>query len=385
MNNSKSVILLGLLAALLLIFLCIFFNAERYYKELGLGVSSSNKLISEATLEGDDKAQENIKPLLNSDNSEDDGIVETEEKDKVAAITVEKKEETSSFNYYVENNKTFISGKIPLLDNGDVFKKFISDCSKNKLCENNVTFLDNGETLSWKDFASSVVTIFMEENISNPKLSIDKKDIKLEGEFLEQRGKDQLLTSINNHKGAYIISDMTTVKEVLKVKPKKVESQKEDIEKADIQKENIQKEEQEKKTTTTKEPLTEKEKSPEKSLKLEQEKISTLLKNSKINFKRNSGKIRKEGRKVLDKVSKMLLGKDNILIEIEGHTDAGGKEKINLWISQKRADGVKKYLIKKGIKADIITAKGFGEKKLLLPKTPYNPSNRRVEIHLKRK
>jgi Outer membrane protein and related peptidoglycan-associated (lipo)proteins len=74
---------------------------------------------------------------------------------------------------------------------------------------------------------------------------------------------------------------------------------------------------------------------------LEQEKISTLLKNSKINFKRNSGKIRKEGRKVLDKVSKMLLGKDNILIEIEGHTDAGGKEKINLWISQKRADGVK--------------------------------------------
>ena len=118
---------------------------------------------------------------------------------------------------------------------------------------------------------------------------------------------------------------------------------------------------------------------------MEQEKISTLLKNSKINFKRNSGKIRKEGRKVLDKVSKMLLGKDNILIEIEGHTDAGGKEKINLWISQKRADGVKKYLIKKGIKADIITAKGFGEKKLLLPKTPYNPSNRRVEIHLKRK
>ncbi len=384
MNSSKSVILLGLLAALLLIFLCIFFNAEKYYKELGLGTSSKNELISESTtLERNNEAQERV-DSLSSDNSEDDKIVETEEKDKVAAITVEKKEETSSFNYYVEGNKTFISGEIPLLDNGDTFKELITDCSKDKLCENNVTFLDNGETLSWKDFVSSALTIFREENISNPKLSIDKKDIKLEGEFTEQRGKDQLLTLINNHKDAYIISDMTRVKEVLKVKPKKVESQKEDREKEDVKKGNIEQVEKEKKSIEKK-PLREKENSPEKSLELEQEKISTLLKNSKINFKRNSGKIRKEGKKVLDEVAKTLLGKENILIEIQGHTDAGGKEKINLWISQKRADSVKKYLIKKGIKADIITAKGFGEKKLLLPKTPYDPSNRRVEIHLKRK
>ena len=356
MNNSKSVMLFGLLAALLVIFLCIFFNAERYYKELGLGTSSKNELISEATLESD---------------NEDDTIVATEEKDKVAAMTMEKKEETSTFNYYVENNKTFISGNLPLLDNGDVFKEFISNCSKDKLCENNVTFLDNGETLSWKNLVSSTLTIFTKEKIVNPKLFIDKKDIKLEGEFIEQVGKDQLLTLIDNHKGEYTISDMTTVKKVLKVEPKK---------------EDIKKEEQKKKPIE-KEPSIKKEKvkSSEKSLELEQEKISTLLKNNKINFKRNSGKIRKEGRKVLDKVVKLLKGKENILIDVEGYTDAGGKEKVNLWISQKRADGVKQYLIKKGIKANVITAKGFGESKFLLPKAPYNPSNRRVEIHLKRK
>jgi outer membrane protein OmpA-like peptidoglycan-associated protein len=365
--NSKSVILLGLLASLLLIFLCVFFNAERYYEELGLGTNSKNELASEAPLTDEvNESQELIKALSPSD----DVIVETKDEDKVEAISVEKKEETSSFNYYVENNKTFISGNVPLLDNGDSFKEFIANCSKDKSCENSVTFLDNDESLSWKDFVSSALTIFTKEKIANPKLSIDKKEIKIEGEFSEQSGKDKLLTLVDKHKGMYIISDMTTVKKELKVEPKQVESKKD-----------------EEKKTTEKEPSTEevKVKTPAKNLELEQEQISSLLKNNKITFKRNSGKIRKEGKKVLDEIAKLLKGKENILIDVEGYTDAGGKEKINLWISQARADGVKKYLIKKGIKADSITAKGFGEKKLLLPKAPYDPSNRRVEIHLKRK
>jgi outer membrane protein OmpA-like peptidoglycan-associated protein len=366
--NSRNVILFGLVASLLLIFSCIFFNAERYYKELGLDTNSKNELASEAPLTEENESQELISALSNSN----DTIVETKEEDKVEAISIssEKKEETSSFNYYVENNKTFMSGEIPLLDNGDVFKKIIADCSKSKACENKVTFLDNGETLSWKDLASSTLTIFTNEKVLNPKLIIDKKDIRMEGEFPEENGKEQLSDVVDKYKGIYIITDMTSVKKVIELKPKKEENN------------ETTKEEPNKKETLTKEST---DKTPLKDLELEQEKISTLLKNNKITFKRNSGKIRAEGKKVLDEVAKLLKGKENILIDVEGYTDAGGKEKINLWISQARADGVKKYLIKKGINADSITAKGYGESKFLLPKAPYDPSNRRVEIHLKRK
>jgi hypothetical protein len=203
--SSKSVILLGLLASLLLIFFCVFFNAERYYKELGLSTENKEALSSELSSNENSEASQ----LLSESN---DTIVETKDEDKVEAIAVEKKEETSSFNYYVDNNKTFISGNIPLLDNGDMFKELITNCSKDKLCENNVTFLDNDETLSWKGFVSSTLTVFMKENIVNPKLSIDKKDIKIEGEFSEQSGKNQLLTLVEKHKSEYIISDLTTVK-----------------------------------------------------------------------------------------------------------------------------------------------------------------------------
>lgn len=318
--NSKSVILLGLLAALLLIFFCIFFNAERYYDELGLSLESKSILASKADMA---EHNENQKLIQNA--------------------TVNNDMSTSSFDYSVKDSKTFISGKMPLLDNGDRFKKFIADCSKDKLCKNNVIFFDYDEAVPWKNFASSTLTLFMNEKIINPKLSIHKNSIKIEGVFTKQSGKNKLLSLIKKHKSLFSISDRTMVNKELNAKDSS------------------------------------------ESLKQEQEEISKLLKNTKINFKRNSGKIRKEGKKVLDAVAKLLKGKKNILIDIQGYTDAGGKQKTNLWISQARADGVKKYLIKKGIKANIITAKGYGEKKLLLPKAPYDPSNRRVEIHLKRR
>jgi outer membrane protein OmpA-like peptidoglycan-associated protein len=366
--NSKSVILLGLLASLLLIALCVFFNAERYYKELGLSRESKEVMPLENTL---DENKEAVSVLSETD----DTIAETKDEDRVETISVEKKEESSSFNYYLENNKTFISGNIPLLDNGDVFKELIADCSKDKSCENNVTFLDNGETLSWKNFASSVLTIFRKEKIVDPKLSIDKKDIKIEGEFLDQSGKEQLSILVNKHKGEYIISDLTSVKVVPKEEPKKVKEENNES------KHRVSVADRSGKTPNVKTPKN----ISEKNLDEEQKKISTLLKNNRITFKRNSGKIRKEGRRVLDKIVKLLKGKESILIEVEGYTDAGGKEKINLWISEERAKSVKKYLIQKGIKADKITAKGFGESKFLLPKKPYDPLNRRVEIHLKRR
>jgi len=368
--SSKSVIVLGLLASLLLIFLCIFFNAERYYKELGLSRQShsvSPKTASIAIpIENSIVKNGEVSSLATAlEEESNDSILETKEEDRVAVISSVMKEENSSFNYYTKNDKTFISGKLPLLENGDTFKVFIANCSKNKSCENNVTFFDNGETLSWKGLVSSVLTLFDKEDIANPKLSIDKKNIKIEGLFAEQQGKDQLLTLLDMHKETYTISDMTTV---VVNEPKKEERDKP----VDSKHQVLSKEK------ATLEPA-------KSNLEIAQKRISALLKNNKINFKKNSGKIRREGKKVLDKVVLALAGKKDILIEVQGHTDAGGSAKINLRISQMRANGVKKYLIKKGLKADTITAKGFGERQLLLPKTPYNPSNRRVEIYLKRK
>jgi len=117
-----------------------------------------------------------------------------------------------------------------------------------------------------------------------------------------------------------------------------------------------------------------------------QMKISTLLKNRPINFKKNSGEISQKGKKILDDIFILiLLEQDEFMVEVQGHTDAGGKRKVNQWISQKRANRVRSYLIKKGIPSKNIKAEGFGESKLLFIDKPYSQKNRRVEVYIKRR
>jgi outer membrane protein OmpA-like peptidoglycan-associated protein len=48
-------------------------------------------------------------------------------------------------------------------------------------------------------------------------------------------------------------------------------------------------------------------------------------------------------------------------VVIEGHTDNIGSESYNLALSQSRADAVRTFLVKNGIAADRITARGLGE------------------------
>jgi outer membrane protein OmpA-like peptidoglycan-associated protein len=51
----------------------------------------------------------------------------------------------------------------------------------------------------------------------------------------------------------------------------------------------------------------------------------------------------------------------HIILEIAAHTDATGGTQLNLDLSQKRADALKAYLVKKGIAADRLKSKGYGE------------------------
>ncbi|MEZ5478056.1 MAG: OmpA family protein [Thiolinea sp.] len=44
-----------------------------------------------------------------------------------------------------------------------------------------------------------------------------------------------------------------------------------------------------------------------------------------------------------------------------GHTDSDGSEAYNQTLSQQRADAVRTYLQNKGIPAELMTTRGFGE------------------------
>jgi outer membrane protein OmpA-like peptidoglycan-associated protein len=64
---------------------------------------------------------------------------------------------------------------------------------------------------------------------------------------------------------------------------------------------------------------------------------------------------------ILNNVVKVMNDNPVYNLAINGHTDNVGNEAMNLDLSQRRADAVKKYLVDKGINAARMTSKGFGE------------------------
>jgi outer membrane protein OmpA-like peptidoglycan-associated protein len=63
----------------------------------------------------------------------------------------------------------------------------------------------------------------------------------------------------------------------------------------------------------------------------------------------------------LAKLKKFLIQNTTYKIELGGHTDTRGDASDNLVLSQGRAKAVVDYLIKEGIAADRLVARGYGE------------------------
>ncbi len=64
---------------------------------------------------------------------------------------------------------------------------------------------------------------------------------------------------------------------------------------------------------------------------------------------------------VLDEVVRIMAEHPEIRVEIQGHTDNIGSDEYNMKLSQRRADAVKQYLVKKGVDASRLDTRGFGE------------------------
>ncbi len=105
-----------------------------------------------------------------------------------------------------------------------------------------------------------------------------------------------------------------------------------------------------------------------------------VLKN--VFFDVNKAELKPESMIELDKVVQLLKDNPTIKIEIDGHTDNVGKPADNLTLSNNRAKAVINYFLYKGITADRLSSKGFGETKPVAENTSEQgrAKNRRTEL-----
>lgn len=110
-----------------------------------------------------------------------------------------------------------------------------------------------------------------------------------------------------------------------------------------------------------------------------------------INYEFDSADLSAEAQQEINKgILNMLLENPGLTVEIGSHTDDRGDDTYNEALSQRRADNVVRFLTERGIPADRLKAKGYGESSPIagntLPDGSDNPqgraANRRTEFKI---
>lgn len=104
-----------------------------------------------------------------------------------------------------------------------------------------------------------------------------------------------------------------------------------------------------------------------------------------VNFATDSAEIDPASAVVLDVAADQLRGRPGVSVVVEGHTDSTGSDAHNQALSQRRADAVRQYLVRKGVPAERLTARGFGESNPIASNDTADgrAMNRRVELEVK--
>jgi OmpA-OmpF porin, OOP family len=87
---------------------------------------------------------------------------------------------------------------------------------------------------------------------------------------------------------------------------------------------------------------------------------------------------------MLDEIFESAVVAEGLKLGVYGYTDNKGSDDVNVPLSQKRAESVRAYLLKKGLKENQIEAKGYGSEKPVADNSTEagRSKNRRVEIVL---
>ena len=110
--------------------------------------------------------------------------------------------------------------------------------------------------------------------------------------------------------------------------------------------------------------------------------LAGLLASEQIEFASGSAKISARSSALLDRLARQVRACPG-RIRIEGYTDTVGRGRINLRLSEARAQAVRKALIARGVAPARLSAKGYGARRAIADNATEagRARNRRIEFH----
>jgi len=114
-----------------------------------------------------------------------------------------------------------------------------------------------------------------------------------------------------------------------------------------------------------------------------QTQLDDYLSRETISFKSGKAEVSESSFQVMAMLA-MILRSCSTAIEIAGHTDDKGDAEINQILSQKRADVVAKHMVRHGVSASQLRARGYGESQPIADNTTAEgrKANRRIEFRV---
>lgn len=80
-----------------------------------------------------------------------------------------------------------------------------------------------------------------------------------------------------------------------------------------------------------------------------------------VTFVVNRAELTIDAKKILDLVAQSLNAIPEVMVEVQGHASSDGSDAANMRLSDRRAASVRAYLLSKGVAANRMTSKGYGE------------------------
>ena len=101
-------------------------------------------------------------------------------------------------------------------------------------------------------------------------------------------------------------------------------------------------------------------------------------------FEQGQASITPESFVELNRLAALMDKQNEMVIQLEGHTDFRGSKKLNFELSEDRVEAVKNYLIRQGIQAKRVQTKAFGGSRPITKQGSIEAAsiNRRVEVRI---
>ena len=112
-----------------------------------------------------------------------------------------------------------------------------------------------------------------------------------------------------------------------------------------------------------------------------QKNVDAAIASKTVQFGSGGARVAPASKELLDAIGSALKDCAGTTVEVAGHTDRVGDAEKNMALSQARAEAVGAEFTARGVPAERLVAKGYGETKPTDPNAPEsNPADRRIEF-----